>query len=41
LKERIITAIGILAFLIIIAIINNFYLTGFVFAIIAIIGFYE
>ena len=40
-KERVITAVGILAFLIIIAIINNFYLTGFVFAIMTIIGFYE
>ncbi|GAX86943.1 phosphatidate cytidylyltransferase [Lebetimonas natsushimae] len=40
-KERIITAMGILAVLLIVAVIDNYYLTGFLFAIICIIGFYE
>jgi phosphatidate cytidylyltransferase len=40
-KERIITSIGILAVLLIVAIVNNYYLTGFLFAVISIIGFYE
>ncbi|WP_024790866.1 MULTISPECIES: phosphatidate cytidylyltransferase [unclassified Lebetimonas] len=40
-KERIITAVGILAVLAIVAVIDNYYLTGFLFAVITIIGFYE
>lgn len=41
LKERIITAVGILAVLLIVAVIDNYYLTGLLFAVISIIGFYE
>lgn len=40
-KERIITAIGIIVVLVVIAVIDNYYLTGFLFAVISIIGFYE
>jgi phosphatidate cytidylyltransferase len=41
LKERVITATGILAVLLIIAVVDNYYLTGFLFAVLSIIGFYE
>jgi phosphatidate cytidylyltransferase len=40
-KERIITSIGILAVLLIVAIVNNYYLTGFLFSVICVMGFYE
>jgi phosphatidate cytidylyltransferase len=40
-KERIITAIIILAVLLIVAAVNNYYLTGFLFAVITAVGFYE
>jgi phosphatidate cytidylyltransferase len=41
LEKRVITAIGILAVLMIVAIVDNYYLTGFLFAVIGVIGFYE
>jgi phosphatidate cytidylyltransferase len=40
-QKRVITAMAILAILVIVAVIDNFYLTGFLFAVISVIGFYE
>jgi phosphatidate cytidylyltransferase len=40
-KLRIITALAILAVLLVVAVVDNYYLTGFLFGVITIIGFYE
>ena len=40
-KERIITAIGIVAVLLVVGVVNNFYLTGLLFAVIAVVGVFE
>ena len=40
-KKRILTSIGILAVLLVVGVVNNFYLTGLLFAVIAVIGFFE